>query len=406
MQVDSPRRPGSPPGARLSVLLAASVVVASAVITASQEKPGAAAERVTLNGTRVHTITSKALPSSEFRISVSLPWSYQSSQKRYPVVYVTDADTGFALAYAAYQAIQLDGEIPELILVGIGYGVDFTNNGFSTWSLRRSAELTPTAVKGRPGTGDAPRFVRFLQDELLPFIDANYRTQPDDRTIVGGSFGGLFAAYTMLRHPGLFQQFIVRSPSLWWDDRMMFGVEGEYAAAHKDLPVTVYTSLGTLETELMRSSWRDFVRVLGERHYPGLRLIVGNMEDARHATAIGMSLYPALKAVFGGTPVDFATLDRYAGRYVFPTGDTLVVSRSDTSLVAAWNGEPDLKLAARTPTRFSFTTGQDELASGDAKLLPLVGLERVDFTLSAAGSADSVVLSRDGHSFTGTRAHP
>lgn len=386
------------------VVLATAVIIAWSSGAAAQA-PAATGQPVELKGTHHLTLTSKVL-AREFQISVSLPWTYDASRKRYPVLYMTDADSGFGLGHAAYAAAQLDAEIPETILVGIGYGVDFTKGGFSTWSQRRAGELTPTAVKDRPGSGEGPLFARFLREELIPFVDARYRTQPDDRTLVGGSLGGLFAVYTLLQHPGVFQQFVVRSPSLWWDDRAMFALERDYAARHRDLAVTIYTSMGTLETTLMRSTWQDFFQTLQGRQYKSLRVIVANMNDAKHATAIGMSLYPGLKAVLGGMPLDTTTIDRYIGRFKFPQGDTLSITREGQTLVAAWNGEEGLKLAARTPTRFSFTTGQVQLVAGTPKLLPLIGLEYLDVTITAQGTVDTVVLHREGQSFTGTRESP
>ena len=153
--------------------------------SAQAPKPGATLPAATLSSTEVRTLTSKIL-TRDFQISIALPWSYRSTTKRYPAVYVTDADTGFGLAQAAYQVSQLDREIPELILVGIGYGLDMSSE-FSTWSTRRSQEMTPSAAKDYPGSGEAARFSRFIREELVPFIEANYRTDPADRTLTGAS---------------------------------------------------------------------------------------------------------------------------------------------------------------------------------------------------------------------------
>ena len=189
-------------------------------------------------------------------------------------------------------------------------------------------------------------------------------------------------------------------------EELMFALEQDYAARHRDLAATIYTSMGTLETTLMRSTWQDFFQTLQGRPYKSLRVIVANMNDAKHATAIGMSLYPGLKAVLGGMPLDTTTIDRYIGRFKFQQGDTLSITREGQTLLAAWNGEEGLKLAARTPTTFSFTTGQVQLVAGTPKLLPLIGLEYLDVTITAQGTVDRVVLHREGHSFTGTRESP
>jgi len=60
-----------------------------------------------------------------------------------------------------------------------------------------------------PLAGGADNFKKFMQEELVPFIDSNYRTVKNDRTIAGLSFGGLFAAYVLFAEPSLFQRYIL-----------------------------------------------------------------------------------------------------------------------------------------------------------------------------------------------------
>ena len=357
---------------------------------------------VRLPGTEQRSLTSKVL-GQDFQISVMLPWSYGLTQKRYPTLYLADADTGFGLAWAAYQAVQLDAAIPEMIVIGIGYGVDFTKNEFAKWSGRRGVDFTPTPLKNYPGSGGAARFARFIREELIPLVERTYRTDPGDRTLVGGSFSGLVAVCMLLEEPGTFQQYIARSPSLWWDNNRMLTVERAYAQSHKDLPVTLFTSLGTLETEGMQTPWREFITTLEGRKYAGPRLVSARMADAEHATAIGMALYPGLKAVFGGMRLESEISDRLVGRYELSHGGTLTISREDQELWAEWSGLEKVKLVARTPTRFSFTSGQPEVAAGDPKLVPLLGLERIDFVESSQGSSNDLVLHVNGQSTPGKR---
>ncbi|MFP3594919.1 alpha/beta hydrolase, partial [Chryseobacterium sp. SIMBA_038] len=67
--------------------------------------------------------------------------------------------------------------------------------------------------------GGSENFVKFMQEELKPFISKNYRTQ-DYSVLVGHSFGGLFAINVFLSHPDYFNAYVANDPSLWWDNKV------------------------------------------------------------------------------------------------------------------------------------------------------------------------------------------
>jgi predicted alpha/beta superfamily hydrolase len=357
---------------------------------------------VSLTSTQVRTVSSTVL-SRDFQIYVSLPWSYRHTQKRYPTVYVLDADLGFGFVQTAYQASQNDQEVPEVILVGIAYGVDLSAD-FSTWANRRMEELTPSAAKDQPKSGEAARFSRFLREEVVPMIEKNYRTDTSDRTLLGASLGGLFTMYVMLQTPAAFHQYIARSPSLAWDNRMLFSVESAYAAKHRELPATLFTSIGTAEIETMTTTWREFVKTLTDRQYEGFRLVTTTIPDARHGSAISLALFPGLRSVLSGWPVDAEFLDRYVGRYVMPQNVTLTITREGQQLWADWNGQRRLRLLARAPAKFSFATGGSELIAGRPEFVPLLGLEYIDFRSSGRGPAERIAVYQNGKPITATRA--
>ena len=143
-------------------------------------------------------------------------------------------------------SLRLDELIPNLLIVGVGYPV----GSFFDASAPRAVDLTPTQDRdweiqqaeeypewpAPEGSGGAPEFLQFLRQELIPSIDAEFRTNPLDRALFGHSFGGLFAIHALLNGEGTFQRFIAGSPSLWWDDDVTFRHEEAFAAAHAELP--------------------------------------------------------------------------------------------------------------------------------------------------------------------------
>ena len=161
-----------------------------------------------------------------YQVQVSLPREYDSGDSSYQAVYLLDANAYFGTTTEIVRNLsEFDADSPGLIVVGVGYPV---GQFFNTLGVR-GIDLTPTrdtayeaqAARelGDPGpleTGRAREFLGFLEGELIPLVESEYRVDASIRTLVGHSFGGLFALYSMLEAPGLFQQYVVVSPSLWW----------------------------------------------------------------------------------------------------------------------------------------------------------------------------------------------
>jgi len=148
-----------------------------------------------------------------------------------PVLYVLDADIGFALAAEVARLRGIMGMLPTAMVVGIGYGV-----GFPEFAKLRTADLTPPlSDAGRDALGGmtsfigdqdggADAFLAFLADTLAPEIGRRYpEASATDRILFGHSLGGLFTAYALLNRPDAFTTFLANSPSLWWDGFAILG---------------------------------------------------------------------------------------------------------------------------------------------------------------------------------------
>ncbi|WP_161554608.1 alpha/beta hydrolase [Sinomicrobium soli] len=165
-------------------------------------------------------ITSEIL-GEEREIEVQLPENYDNSRfakTGYPVLYVLDGEFNFSFTAALerFNTKFLYRPYPEMIVIGIK-------------NTDRTRDFTPTnvPVTGRHGrarfgtSGGADDFIRFLEEELKPFVNSEFRTDGYD-ILLGHSFGGLFTVYTLLEHPELFDSYIALDPSLWWDDRLVY----------------------------------------------------------------------------------------------------------------------------------------------------------------------------------------
>ena len=233
----------------------------------------------------------------EYRLFVSLPESYTASDTlSYPVLYVLDGNGFFGLSTETHRLLRLRAEVPELIIVGIGYPV----SSFSETSIPRWLDYTPSAdptadslratqlgsrakgVKLRSGGG--PQFVAILRDEIIPFVEATYRTTRD-RGLFGDSLGGLLAAYVLVTTPELFSRYALSSPSLWWNNGDIFAREAAYFRTHPALNARVFLSVGAdEEKDRMVAMVDHLARILGERRYAGLIMSTHVFEGEDHVS--------------------------------------------------------------------------------------------------------------------------
>lgn len=187
---------------------------------------------------------------NDFEIQVSLPAEYMDNDSTYPVLFCTDANENFGLVSGIAAILSFRGdEIPPVVVVGIGYPL----KGLEDWGARRHSDLTPTymperssgwqeelsRISGRDDlkvrSGDAPLLLEFINQELIPFVESNYRVNSTDRAIFGYSLGGLFSLYALFHAPEIFQRYFAGEPSIWWDDATILSDEAAYAATRDDL---------------------------------------------------------------------------------------------------------------------------------------------------------------------------
>jgi predicted alpha/beta superfamily hydrolase len=142
--------------------------------------------------TKVVRVRSQIL-GEERVVHVNLPPNYELARRKYPVIYLLDGHVrpffDITVASAAYDLTNdpTGYAVPPQIVVG----VDQRERGVD---LGRNQEL----------------FTRFLVEELVPFIDREYRTM-SFRTLIGHSLGGRFALMTLCRAPGVFPAVVAIS---------------------------------------------------------------------------------------------------------------------------------------------------------------------------------------------------
>jgi predicted alpha/beta superfamily hydrolase len=174
-------------------------------------------------------------------VFVSTPDDYGLSQKKYPVLFLFDAENRVRLlrSITTVEFFTRYSQIPKMVVVGI-------------LNTNRIRDLSPVPYKGIKNSGEGDNFLKFFTQELIPFVDKNYRTV-NNRILFGGSAAGSFAIYTMIKYPNLFNAYIAGSPFLSsipgyeWDTESIFRQFREILSKNKSFGKFLYLNYGSTE---------------------------------------------------------------------------------------------------------------------------------------------------------------
>ena len=269
-----------------------------------------------------------------FKIYVLLPENYDPHRENgYPVSYVLDGDY---FVHALDHAIEFNTMVPDTVIVGVGYV------GADPDGTKRIRDYSPTYVSDFPNSGGADNFRAMLENELMPRVNRHINVDQEQETLVSWSLSGLFALDTMFNHQSMFDNYIVASPYLEWDEFMIFGEEANYANANTDLDTKLFLSVGELEAqETVKSPYEALLGLLSSRNYPNLLLEGRIIEGEAHNTMVAPSFNKGIRHVLSDTkaivlPQD--TLAQYTGTYDFFPGVSMSIEIKGDLLVAQLSG--------------------------------------------------------------------
>jgi predicted alpha/beta superfamily hydrolase len=247
-----------------------------------------------LTGTHLIQMESE-LTGRNHELIVFLPDSYESSpEKEYPVLYFLDAYWDMPLLYAIHGQLVWDNVLPELIMVGFSYPGEDADYG-----ELRARDLTPRKVgSDNSTTGDGPKFLQFIEDTVIPYIESRYRAKKDERAISGSSLGGLFTLYAMYEKPNLFKRFISISPAVDFDKRYLFKLDSAFVKNNKSLPVRLFLSQGGDEYVLFRQPIVEFQDKISKHNYKDFALLNYTIEGERHSGVKSEGYSRGLRWVF------------------------------------------------------------------------------------------------------------
>jgi predicted alpha/beta superfamily hydrolase len=234
------------------------------------------------------TLHSKVLDEDR-TLNIYLPQSYAAdSTKTYPVIYLLDGSTDEDFIHISgivqFGSFSWINMIPETIVVGIS-------------NIDRKRDFTyPTTIerdkKDFPTTGESEKFIRFIETELQPFINSEYRVN-NIKTIIGQSLGGLLATEILFKNPDLFDNYIIVSPSLWWDNQSLLRLEAEDYSNEK----SVYIAVGK-EGDIMEQDAKALYDKLESTKKDNTKVYFQFLEQQDHGDTLHLAVYGAFEALF------------------------------------------------------------------------------------------------------------
>jgi hypothetical protein len=262
----------------------------------AQEPPG---EPIAIGSS--HRLASSILKETR-EVNIRLPASYGSAKepRRYRVLYVLDGgvDQDFIHIAGLAQHGEMSWTFDEFIVVGIATRKRIWELTIPTQDERYTTFFRNNGepVEFASGGGGA-QFRRFIAEEVIPFVESNYRTD-GRRTLVGESLAGFFVVDTLLKQPRLFNDYIAISPSMWWNREELGNRAGELLAA-QDLTGRRFYLTMAAEGGTMQRGMDKLVAALRTPAAEALRWVhVDRRKSEHHGSIYHAAALDALRTLY------------------------------------------------------------------------------------------------------------
>ena len=220
-----------------------------------------------------------------YPIKVGLPENYNPNEK-YATIYVLDGEADFEFVASQCREISARHATQNVLVVGIGYGRD------------RGIDYTPTSVSSE--TGGGPEFLNFIEAQLVPRIEEEFNadTTRSGRVILGHSYGGLFGSFALAVGNKVFGNYILLSPSLWFDNEVALVLEKENRGQNQDTHQLVFLGIGDMENSgRMQAPFEAFYQIL-RANYSDISLGKARQANLAHTGSKNPNIIDGLNFYF------------------------------------------------------------------------------------------------------------
>lgn len=300
-------------------------------------------------GSETRILNSK-INDKHYKLYVSLPNNYEKEKdKTYPVLYVLDGQWDFANIVTTQGNMNYDRFSPDVIIIGISYAGKEPD-----YVTLRANDMTPTVLPKVQNSGNAKQFTDVLRNEILPFIDKEYRTSAENRTLAGTSFGGLYTHYVLFNANALFKNYIICNPSLWYDNQLPFSYETDYSKRNTSLNANVFLVSGSKDPGVQLH--HKMVKQISSRNYKGLNFKSSIAEGFGHAGTKSEGYAKGIlhSFIIKGIKLPHEELNKYTGNYeIFPGHTISIIIHENNLAVKEFNGQTNIPIYAIDESNFS-----------------------------------------------------
>jgi predicted alpha/beta superfamily hydrolase len=256
----------------------------------------------------------------KYRIYVRPPLRAPGEGEKAASFYFLDAIANFVPAAAMTFNYELFNYLPAAYYIGIGYqdeadGIAKEHN--------RTRDYTPTEfippddnhfLASNPasyeGSGGADAFLDVMENEIIPFVERRYDVDRDERVLIGNSLSGLAAVHSLLTRPGLFERYLVISPSIWWDDwldardeRYVMKTAQQTESLSFPRETRAYFAVGDAEERLgMVTDLYVLTNALKGRRSPNLNVHLEVLDDEVHEGIFPAAFMRGIVGLYAGDP--------------------------------------------------------------------------------------------------------
>ncbi|MDR2274593.1 MAG: alpha/beta hydrolase [Sphingobacterium sp.] len=237
------------------------------------------------------------------KINFYLPDDYlENDTIRYPVVYVLDGgmeeDFFHIAGIVRFDTQPWIARFPNSIVVGIEGNTRRRDFTFAVPNID-FLEKEGFQKASFPTYGGSQKYMDFLKDELLPYIDENYKVNTT-RTVIGESLAGLFSTELLLKQPDLFDNYIIISPSLWWGQQELLMSTEKLLNANLRKKVRVYLGVPNKDEDVrMYQAAEALYKIISNKKK--IDVIFDYMPDELHSTVIHQAVYNAFRKLYPKT---------------------------------------------------------------------------------------------------------
>lgn len=301
--------------------------------------------------TFTHTLTSSIVANQIYKLSVALPDSYHSNtNNEYPIIFVLDGQWNFTLVKDISGKLAYDGMIPQVITVGITWGGENDDP-----SILRFRDFLRPEIPFLPMSGGADLFLTALTEELVPFVQQNYRTN-GKKVLLGTSLGGLFTTFAMVEKKNFFDGYLSIAGSFFADGIYIEEKLFQMSRSDELKGVRSFMAVGSLDSN--SALVQTMHSAIKEAHLKGFKHKSKTYKGVGHAGVEPIAYTYGLQYLFQRPQLKLSEefLQRYIGEYEGgPEGaepSPITVSTGGTGKLIIGNTFQSAEYLAESETRF------------------------------------------------------